>query len=164
MFFKRSRYSWRDLKRLTSYIYSNLTRGVDDQDVEDALISVGWSKSIVTKEILEIRESLERGENMPRIGKKQAQIFLNDVPEDKKFFLENGQVLKNLRELSQALAAMEEKGFSHHVNKDKNDFARWVEHVVGDQTLARSLDKAKTKQAVIRQLENRISRLQKIIE
>lgn len=60
------------------------------------------------------------------------------------FWITDGTVLSNLIELRDAFQKMEKEVFSHHVNKDKNDFAEWVENVLNDADCASALRKSKT--------------------
>lgn len=59
------------------------------------------------------------------------------------FWVNQGPILKDLAELAEALKTMNEKVFMHHVRKDANDFANWVEHVLKDTETAAVLRKAK---------------------
>jgi hypothetical protein len=59
------------------------------------------------------------------------------------FWVNQGPILKDLEELADALKTMSEKMFAHHVNKDHNDFADWVEGVLKDADAATALRKAK---------------------
>ena len=59
------------------------------------------------------------------------------------FWMNNGSILRNLLELKDALEAMGDEVFSHHVTKDKNDFADWVESVLNDPECAAALRKTK---------------------
>jgi hypothetical protein len=61
------------------------------------------------------------------------------------FFLADGRPLKNLLELADALEEMTDEIFQHHVNEHKNDFAKWVSEVFGDEELALKLGHTKTK-------------------
>jgi hypothetical protein len=62
----------------------------------------------------------------------------------KSFWCHDGQVLNSLLALKDALSEMEKSVFLHHVTKDKNDFADWVEQVLHDADCASALRKAKT--------------------
>lgn len=59
------------------------------------------------------------------------------------FWTTDGQVLRDLTELRDALRSMKEGVFTHHVTKEKNDFADWVEHVLHDADCAVALRKSK---------------------
>jgi formyltetrahydrofolate synthetase len=63
------------------------------------------------------------------------------------FWLVDGQILNSLVALETVLAEMEKSIFEHHVAKDKNDFAVWVEVVLEDKDCAALLKKAKTPKA-----------------
>lgn len=59
------------------------------------------------------------------------------------FWTTDGKIVANLVELRDTLTKMGDAVFSHHVTKDKNDFADWVEFVLGDAELAVKLRGAK---------------------
>lgn len=59
------------------------------------------------------------------------------------FWTTDGKVLENLNELALAFGSMDEEVFLHHVTKDKNDFADWVEHVLQDAACATALRRAR---------------------
>ncbi|MEM9336822.1 MAG: hypothetical protein AAGA35_03135 [Patescibacteria group bacterium] len=59
------------------------------------------------------------------------------------FWANDGSVLTNLLELRDALKLMNEATFLHHVTKEKNDFADWVEAVLLDAECAAALRKSK---------------------
>lgn len=81
---------------------------------------------------------------------------LTYAPNEKSFWLHDGQVLNSLVALNEALSEMEKAVFLHHVTKEKNDFADWVEQVLNDLDCAAYLRKAKTpktaKAAVVKSL------------
>jgi hypothetical protein len=67
--------------------------------------------------------------------------FVNAYNE-KCFWVHNGPVLSNLKDLARALDSMTDKQYSYHVGKDKNDFAMWVEFVLQDKECAGLLSSA----------------------
>ncbi len=69
--------------------------------------------------------------------------FLSNVPEDKVFWLSNGQKLRNLKELRNALTSMPDDVFYHHVDQTHNDFANWIRDVVGDKALANEIQQSR---------------------
>lgn len=75
---------------------------------------------------------------------KVAPKALVYAPDKQSFWLQDGQVLNSLLALKAALEAMEKTVFAHHVNIEKNDFADWVDLVLGDGECALALRKAKT--------------------
>lgn len=59
------------------------------------------------------------------------------------FWTRNGDILRNLEDLSLAFGSMDDQIFLHHVTEEKNDFADWTEIVLGDKECAEALRKAK---------------------
>jgi len=81
-----------------------------------------------------------------------------DAPPDKCFWINHGPVVKNLRELRDALAqGLSDAQFAHHVGAGRNDFANWVEAVLDDATCARALRRAKTVRAALRAVEAQLT-------
>lgn len=76
-----------------------------------------------------------------KVAEKKQLVFAEN---NNSFWVSDGQILNNLCALHQALAEMEADIFAHHVNKEKNDFADWVEKVLFDIDCANSLRKSKT--------------------
>lgn len=74
------------------------------------------------------------------------------------FWTRDGSILRDLRDLHVVVSSMDDEIFFHHVNKEKNDFADWVEYVLQDKECAEALRKAKKKEtahkAVGRHLRN----------
>lgn len=62
------------------------------------------------------------------------------------FWTTDGRVLENLEQLRTAFGSMDDEVFLHHVNKEKNDFADWVETVLEDAECAAALRRAKKPQ------------------
>lgn len=62
---------------------------------------------------------------------------------EQSFWVTNGQILSNLIELRDALSTMSDDVFMHHVTKNRNDFADWIETVLQDAEIAQALRKSK---------------------
>jgi hypothetical protein len=88
---------------------------------------------------------------------RDNQIYLADVPQEYVFWCCDGQILKNLRELRDALAAMSEDTFAYHANAAKNDFRNWVGDIIKDEVLASNLLKATNTTSAVRIVTERIS-------
>ncbi len=98
-----------------------------------------------------------------RITKAQAEKFLSKVEGEKCFFCNDGQVFCSLEELVEGLKKMEESVFSYHSNREKNDFARWIEDVFGDKDLAKDLVALSlNRKASLKKITNRIKVLKRI--
>ena len=72
--------------------------------------------------------------------KQEAQKFLAKVPEENVFWCHDGRILRDMRDLGEALAGMSEETFTYHANTDKRDFSNWVRDVIGDTVLAKELE------------------------
>jgi hypothetical protein len=93
------------------------------------------------------------------IKEDKAKSWLSNVPDDKSFRCHSGEMLRNLKELSAALADMSQETYQHHVSKDRNDFSIWIRDVIGDATLANQLQKATSQAGAIRRVTERIGLL-----
>ncbi|MFA6603988.1 MAG: DUF5752 family protein [Patescibacteria group bacterium] len=72
-----------------------------------------------------------------------ARSYLRDVePMWKAFWFHMHLVAKNLEEFAAGLAAVNADIYAYHASGQKNDFAAWVQEVIGDSVLARRLEAA----------------------
>ncbi len=71
---------------------------------------------------------------------------IQDAPVEQYFILANGQPVKNVKELADALEHISEQVFNHHVTNDKNDFANWARDVFKEIQLAEELSGTKNKE------------------
>ena len=92
-----------------------------------------------------------------------ANEILSDVHGPKCFWINDGPVVKNIQEMPKILKKITKKQFSHHVNSDRNDFAKWVDDVLNDGKLAKSLKRVKTKLTTIKRIDARIKELKGMI-
>ena len=77
-----------------------------------------------------------------------------DCASEKAFWVNDGKVLRNLKELPPALRNMSDQTFWHHVNSNKHDFANWVDQVFGEKQLAEEVRKIKHKVGLAQKLEH----------
>jgi hypothetical protein len=72
------------------------------------------------------------------------------------FWTTDGNIIGNLVELRDRLNEMADEVFAHHVTKERNDFANWINDVLNDAELAQAIRKAKKAQtarlAIVRSL------------
>ena len=94
--------------------------------------------------------------NVSRIN---SAAKLANVSLEKRFWCYDGSVLQNLAELKSALETMNDEVFNYHVNDYKNDFSRWVKDVIGDNKLAKDLQKSNNQTQAARAVSDRITRL-----
>ena len=84
-----------------------------------------------------------------------AESHLVEAPPDKAFWVNRGPVLTDLRQLRDALARdISDEQFGHHVTEDRNDFAMWVEEVLGNAECANALRHARSRNEALRATED----------
>ncbi len=91
-----------------------------------------------------------------------AKKLLGDVESEQSFWVNNGPIIRNLKEFAAAVRKLKPEQFMHHVNKEKNDFAKWVEEVIGDKMLAQKIKALKTKDSVAKAISQRVVALYKL--
>ncbi len=97
-----------------------------------------------------------------------------EITPDQYFLLRNGQPLKSIAELCDALTFIDDITFEHHVNEYRNDFANWIRDVIKNPTLADKVLAANTrtgmkkilldqKQTALKTIEKEQKQIQKTI-
>lgn len=95
----------------------------------------------------------------------QAQKCLRVVPQEHAFYCCDGQVFYSLEELYRGFQQMDEQTFLYHSQRQRNDFAAWVEDIIGDGELAQRLEKASQDlKRACHELKKGIERWDRIIE
>ncbi|MBI2663839.1 hypothetical protein HYX10_00670 [Candidatus Woesearchaeota archaeon] len=92
----------------------------------------------------------------------EARKLLSNVEHWKAFWVNKGPIYRNIAEFGAKVGNLKPAQFAHHVNKSKNDFAKWVDEAIGDKVLAKRLRSLKTKQAIARVVSERVSALKKL--
>lgn len=85
-----------------------------------------------------------------KISKSNGKKHLVSVSGERCFWVNNGPILSNLKDLHNALREMSEEQWKHHVGKNGNDFANWVKGVLTDESCAKSLMKCKSKKGAVK--------------
>jgi len=78
------------------------------------------------------------------VTKKRPVVHASD---ETSFWTTDGQILNSIVALNAALDDMQEAVYQYHVDKNRHDFADWVELVLGDVECAAALRRAKTPQS-----------------
>lgn len=99
---------------------------------------------------------------MNKIKPEEAKRMLSGVKPEKAFWINNGPIAKSLGEFAAALKKLSPVQLAHHVSKEKNDFAKWIDEVVGDKILAQRVRVLKTKEEITNAISQRIDALRKI--
>lgn len=94
------------------------------------------------------------------VSAKEAEHILRSVKDDRAFKLHMGTTIRSLKELAEALDLMADRTFHHHVTETRNDFGNWVRDVLSDHELAQSVAKLKTREAILKKLDDRIEELE----
>ena len=97
-----------------------------------------------------------------KISQEEAKGYLRDANQEVVFWASNGAVIKNVEELPGVIKSMPEGQFTHHVNKEKNDFRNWIFDIIGDKELAKSISKVKTKETLLKKINARLKVLKKV--
>ncbi len=96
---------------------------------------------------------------MAKIQKEEARKYLVDVPEEYVFRCHDSCIFKNMRELRDGLANMDEEVYTYHANVEKNDFTNWVRDIIKDERLAADLQHAATKAEAAKLVGMRVTTL-----
>ncbi|MBI2133882.1 hypothetical protein HYU11_04325 [Candidatus Woesearchaeota archaeon] len=97
------------------------------------------------------------------LNPNEARRILSRVSQVTSFWLCTNEYLRNLDELGKSLEKATDEVFRYHVNKDKNDFEKWIRDVVNDKELAREISRIKTKETLVRKIAERVSELKVIM-
>ena len=95
-----------------------------------------------------------------KLSKEEAKRRLGDVPDEKRFWCHDGKTIKNVKELGRALIEMSDETFHYHLSEGRNDFSKWVREVVGDDQLAETLGKTKSRIQATKAVAERVSFLE----
>ena len=88
-----------------------------------------------------------------------SKHLLNEVPHGKEFYCKDGKVFRKMEEMARQLRKLDKETYSHHVNDQKNDFANWVEHAIGDAVLASKIRRAQNQTTMSRIVNSRVAEL-----
>jgi hypothetical protein len=83
-------------------------------------------------------------------------MSLRDVPPENEFVLVGGKRIKNIAELGRELKTMSGDVFAHHVTREKNDFASWIDACVKDTKLGTLVRMTKEQQRMAAIVERHI--------
>ena len=95
------------------------------------------------------------------VTKDEARRYLCDAAPEQCFWINNGPVLKSLKEMAESLPQLNNETFQHHVNKEKNDFSKWINDIIGDKQLANDLLSSRNKDSFLKKVNNRLNALKK---
>ena len=92
-----------------------------------------------------------------------ANKILSDCNREWTFWIHSGTIVRNIYEMVKAIETMSDEVFTYHVNDDnqKNDFALWIEAVLGDDMLASKLKYVRDRKRYAAIIRERIKYLEK---
>lgn len=106
------------------------------------LVLMATTKKAVAKKVAPVAKQ-GGGKAAPKKDHSKSKRVLVSASGEQCFWVNNGAIISNLLELRDALDRMTDDVFGYHVTRGKNDFADWVEYVLGDTELAGKLRSAK---------------------
>lgn len=86
-----------------------------------------------------------------------TQELLAEVSEDNVFRCCDGKVLRNLKDLSDALSMMTDETYAYHCNGERQDLSNWVRNIIGDVELADDLELATSRSLAAWEVATRIA-------
>jgi glycosyltransferase involved in cell wall biosynthesis len=95
------------------------------------------------------------------LGKQEAERLLSNVPDQYEFFCQDGVILRNMKDLAEAMTRMTDATFTYHSNAEKKDFSNWVKDIIGDFELARELEKVWDRSKAAQIVSQRVAVLSK---
>lgn len=133
---------------------SNLQTQIRDA-LHDEIEAVQRDEDMLRQELVELQSLVQAREGPHRDALEdelaELQHHLGAMGDDIKaispelyFRVKDGQILKDLADLRDALKIMSPTLFAHHVRADGNDFAQWVEHALSSPALAQLLREQKS--------------------
>jgi hypothetical protein len=84
--------------------------------------------------------------NKSKTQRRVIEKPLLDASAEKAFWCVDGQIFRNIKELSEGLGRMSDDAFAYHSNAEKHDFSNWLSDVLDEERLARQLAKPITRQ------------------
>jgi hypothetical protein len=95
------------------------------------------------------------------LGKQEAEKLLSGVPDQYVFFCQDGVILRNMKDLAEAMTRMTDVIFTYHSNAEKRDFSNWVRDIIGDFELATELEKLRDRSKAAQIVSQRVATLSK---
>ena len=102
----------------------------------------------------------EKTKTKRAVKKKMTRVkktLVVALPE-KCFWVNNGLIIKDLKELEQALRrGITDTQFKTHIDNG-NDFARWIDEVLGDSSCAKALVRIRTRKLAITDISKHLKK------
>jgi len=96
---------------------------------------------------------------------RKAQMILRILTPDEYFVIDDSQAIQSLEHAMEVLDELPEPLYQQFAKPDKNDFAIWIRHTIGDHDLATAVEMtAHDRKELIRRLEARIAYLEQLLD
>jgi hypothetical protein len=93
-----------------------------------------------------------------------ARDYLRDIePRWRAFWFHMHLMAKNLEEFAAGMGEISDEVFAYHYSGQKNDFAGWIQEVVGDSVLARQMRAVSNKEEAAKALRERVAQLKRAL-
>lgn len=99
------------------------------------------TKKVATPKVPVVKPARRGSAKAKPIAGRRALVYTIDA---QAFWTSDGEILNSLVALRDAFSTMSKSVFAHHVTAIKNDFATWIDEVLGDVECAKDLQSAKT--------------------
>lgn len=103
-------------------------------------------KKRVKRKIARIKKNMRV---VRKIKVRDAKVPL-EVPLERAFWVNNGPVVRSLKELYNAITSMSQQQYDFHTLRSGNDFARWVHDILLDPECADRIEAAKNQKDALK--------------
>jgi hypothetical protein len=98
------------------------------------------------------------------VSPEKARRYLSPVePKWRAFWFHMHYMVDDLEGFARGLSEISEEVFDYHFRAHDNDFARWVQEVIGDATLAEALRAAEDREQVIALSRQRLTEIKAVL-
>jgi len=94
---------------------------------------------------------------MPRLSQLYVRRLLKDVPEEHVFRCQDGAILRNMRDLRDALINMTDEVFTYHSGNGNSEFSDWARNILADRKLANNLGESVSRMRAARIVAERVA-------
>jgi hypothetical protein len=99
------------------------------------------------------------------ISPENARHYLRPVePKWRAFWFHMHFMVDNLEDLVAGMSQVSDEVFDYHHRAHENDFARWIQEVIGDAILAEAIREADTREEVVAVAQRRIKEIKSAAE
>ena len=90
---------------------------------------------------------------MVKMLKQDVERLTSSLPEEHVFRCCDGRILRNMRELRDALYNIADETYKYHAGTEKTDFSNWGRAIIKDEELARDLSKSANRKIAAKKVD-----------